>query len=359
MNNSTDEVQGNSIHLDGRARLFALLTDPGSGRAARWLGYYLDGLVVVSCGMLCFESVPAWSHTKGQRLGWFGMETFVSAHFLADLVLKLVGSPSALGYLATWPALVDVLSVAPWLGEVWQLQRPPRTGNPNKWAWMTLRVLRMLRFVRFFHVTLHSVPEMRLFGKAVRRSRLAMTFLAFYLFGAGLFFSCLYFLAETSVCRLDHGRMAWVRTKDPQELCSVQSMFDAVWLVLVTMSTVGYGDISPQTVAGRMVAGAVMITSLVFLALPVALFGANLTELVLEGRLAKRILRKQRGRRCYKRLSSFNRDKLAHLMAGMERSLEEVSKEWQQSHRRLETLQRHYNELRAALYSNEDNNIKV
>lgn len=155
-----------------------------------------------------------------------------------------------------------------------------------------LRVLRLLRFFRLSRIAYENFPDVRMFIQAVRRSKLAIAFLGMYVFGAGLFFaSCIYF-AETSECYLDGNAGVWYYGSSDargKEECSVQSMFGAWWFVLVTMTTVGYGDTNVTSAWGRILTVMIMISSLVFLALPSAIFAANLTEMYLERRLAKKL----------------------------------------------------------------------
>ena len=58
------------------------------------------------------------------------------------------------------------------------------------------------------------------------------------------------------------------------------TMPDAIWWAVVTVTTVGYGDVIPQTVAGRVVGGITMITGILMIALPVAIIGSSFAEVV-------------------------------------------------------------------------------
>lgn len=281
-------------------RLFTLLTAPGSGPRARIYSWAMDALALLSILSFCCESVPQWSQSFHQRLIYFFIESWVSLSFLLDLALKTITQPTLTAYTLSWDCLIDGLSILPWAFDLLRMGEMLRSGAPAHIHY-SLRLLRLLRFIRFFRITLGNVPQMGLFLRAVRRSGLALAFLLVYVFGAGLFFSgCLYF-AETSSCVLDRHTGLWMREESmsnarraPPQPCAIQNMFQAIWLCVVTMATVGYGDLVPVTPLGKGVATVIMVTSMIFLPLPAAIFGANLTELYLEERLSRRLERRRR-----------------------------------------------------------------
>lgn len=278
-----------SVKPSKRECIFTFLTQPHSSLRAKNYSWYLDAIVGLSILKFCFESVPDWSRTTLQRSLFFALESVVAAHLAVDFALKLSTQPTWRDYIGTWDALIDLLSLVPWAVDLYRLKAlfGSERGAAVK-HYNALRLLRLLRYIRFLRITVGNFPRMGLFVHAVRRSGLAILFLAVYVFGAGLFFSgCLYY-AETSICTLDPKTGIWMLAANPQTPCAVQNMFQAIWLCMVTMASVGYGDIVPFTALGRVILVVLMITSMIFLPLPASIFGANLTELYLEDRLVKR-----------------------------------------------------------------------
>lgn len=99
------------------------------------------------------------------------------------------------------------------------------------------------------------------------------------------------YFAETAICHYDKKAGKWLlgTEKAPsEELCTFQNIFEAAWFVMVTITTVGYGDVQLKASLAKVITVLMMICSVIGLSLPVAIFGANLTELYLERRLAKR-----------------------------------------------------------------------
>ena len=66
----------------------------------------------------------------------------------------------------------------------------------------------------------------------------------------------------------------------PMGVCQFRSIPSTFWWAIVTMTTVGYGDAVPVTVAGKVVAGATMICGIIVIALPISVLGNNFTKLM-------------------------------------------------------------------------------
>ncbi len=75
--------------------------------------------------------------------------------------------------------------------------------------------------------------------------------------------------------------------------CVVQNIVDAWWLLGVTMVTVGYGDVSPKTIGGKVVMGFAFLTILVMFPLPGALISATLVDMYNEDRQLRDELMKE------------------------------------------------------------------
>lgn len=262
-----------------RSRVYALLTGEDQSWQSRLLSYYFDALVVVSIVGLCLQTVPEWRHHLVAID--FGLETAVAAQFLMRLLLKLWSCPSAKDYLRSWDFWLDVISIVPWAVELTVLL----TGYTGRW-YAHFRLLRMLRFGRVLCCGWAKPGDMGLFLRALRRSRPAFQLLAGVGLTGFLCFAWAIWTAETHDCHLRGHRL--VRKGADSEPCALQNVFEALWMCLCTLATVGYGDYVPRTAIGMLLMSVLMMAGYVFLALPVAIFGANLTELYVEKRLRRR-----------------------------------------------------------------------
>ena len=278
---SPEQTRGPKVSF--RERLYTFLIQPGSGPWARLYSFYMELLVVISIVMLLLSTFPSINTIPKWEKAHFYTETCISASFLLDMILKIFASPGG-SYLRTWGALMDFLSIFPWFFDLTlDLLDKKRGMHPSG-----IGILRLIRFARFYRMAMGNFPEMRIFVRALKMSKVALLFLFLYVVGAGLLAAIILFYVETSGCVVDGVKKLWVLKDEPTVMCTFQNAGDAAWLVIVTMATVGYGDISPKTVIGKVIAALLMLISVVSFSLPVAIFGANLTELYLEQRLSKK-----------------------------------------------------------------------
>ncbi|MBS1811380.1 MAG: ion transporter [Acidobacteria bacterium] len=137
-----------------------------------------------------------------------------------------------------------------------------------------LRVIRMLRLLRIFRVaklTRYS-SVMRLFGRVFKdkKEELALTFML--MLGLIILVSSLMYFAEHEA--------------QPDKFPDIPS---AMWWSVVTLTTVGYGDIYPVTTLGKVLAGLSAILGVGMFALPTGILGASFVE---------EIQKQKAGRKC-------------------------------------------------------------
>jgi voltage-gated potassium channel len=123
-----------------------------------------------------------------------------------------------------------------------------------------LRVLRVLRLLRFFKLARYS-PALQTLGQVVTNERRA-------LFGALIVMMSMLLFASTVIYFLE-------REAQPENFGNVPQ---AAWWALATLTTVGYGDVVPVTVAGRMFGGIVMIFGLGMFALPIGIVATGFSQ---------------------------------------------------------------------------------
>jgi voltage-gated potassium channel len=145
-----------------------------------------------------------------------------------------------LRFVLSFPGLVDLAAILPlWL---------------SVFVASDLKILLVLRLVRFFKLTRYS-PAMRSLLDALYSERRALTGCFVILLGTALIAAALMHLAE---------RMA--------QLERFGTIPDALWWAIVTLGTIGYGDVVPVSVLGRILAGFTICAGLLMMALPVGIF---------------------------------------------------------------------------------------
>ena len=240
-----------------RRRVHAVLDGAGtSDRFGAWVHRLMVGLVVVSVGSVVLESVAEYRALYGP---WFiDIEYIAFAAFFTEYALRLWSAPDHKPYhgLSAWrarwefmtsaAAMIDLVSISPFfLG----LFIPA-----------DLRVILLLRLIRFFKLARYS-PGMRSLMAALEAERKALLASAIVLFGLVLVTASAMHLAEHAA--------------QPDKFGSIPA---AMWWAIVTLTTVGYGDVVPVTVLGRMIAGLTMVLGLMMLALPVGIIATAFAD---------------------------------------------------------------------------------
>ena len=259
-----------------RTRLHAILNRPSESREGLVVRAVTLFLIVLST--LCFvlqslSSVAGWP-------GWQAIDIFVAVVFTVEYGARLLVAPDGRGdedeqtdptpadacqarlRFAKQPmSIVDLVAIAPfWLGLL--LQFAPLVFL------QLLRALRLVRVLRLLRLAQHSA-EVRALARCFMRSLPALRMLLVFLSLELLIVGGLVFHAELGGGELD-GRSddgVWCNG-DPvngvcEEVAVFQSIPDAAWWTLVTVTTVGYGRQVPETVLGKLIACFAMLSGLI------------------------------------------------------------------------------------------------
>ncbi|XP_038623875.1 potassium voltage-gated channel subfamily A member 5-like [Tachyglossus aculeatus] len=200
---------------------------------------------------------------------FFLVETTCVVWFSFELVARFSACPSKADFSRDVMNVIDVMAIFPYfitLGT--ELGQPPPArpqssgGGPNgqpqqAMSLAILRVIRLVRVFRIFKLSRHS-KGLQILGQTLKASMRELGLLIFFLFiGVVLFSSAVYFAEADD--RDSH----------------FSSIPDAFWWAVVTMTTVGYGDMRPVTVGGKIVGSLCAIAGVLTIALPVPVIVSN------------------------------------------------------------------------------------
>ena len=215
-------------------------------RAGRLFDLVLLWSIVASVIVVMLDSVES---LRAQWHSWFLLlEWTFTGLFTLEYILRLWCSARPSGYAKSFFGLVDLMSVAPnYLSLV--------LGGSHYLA--AVRILRLMRVFRILKMA-HHVGEANLLLNALIASRRKI------------------FVFMTSVLALVcvEGTLMYVLEQaDNPRFASIPA---AVYWAVVTVTTVGYGDVVPVTVAGKVLASFMMMTGFAILAVPTGIVTAEI-----------------------------------------------------------------------------------
>jgi voltage-gated potassium channel len=208
--------------------------------------------IVLSVVAVMLESVPELQREYGTVL--YRTEWAFTLLFTVEYVLRLVCVPRPLRYARSFFGLVDLLAILPTYLSILL---------PGAQSLLVIRGLRLLRIFRVFKLA-HFLGEASVLSAALAASRhKVVVFLGTILILVTILGAAMYLI------------------EGPEN--GFTSIPLAVYWAIVTMTTVGYGDIAPQTVAGKSLASLVMILGYSILAVPTGIVTAEIVEQVQSG----------------------------------------------------------------------------
>jgi len=240
-----------------RRRIYEILERGSAGdRTSLLADRGLVALIVVNLAAVVLESVP-W---LAERYGiWFSLIEYASlVVFTVEYALRvwtavehaphrhLPAHRARLRYILSGAGIVDLVAVLPF----WFAFLLPAD----------LRVVLVLRMIRFLKITRYS-PAMRSLLDVLYRERRALFGCVVILFGTTLIAAAVMHLVEARA--------------QPDKLGTIP---DAMWWAIVTLGTIGYGDVVPITPLGKVVAAVTVFLGLVMVALPVGIIANAFAE---------------------------------------------------------------------------------
>jgi voltage-gated potassium channel len=248
-------IRARTLATNLRRRCYEVL-EGGSDRISRAVEGVIVLLILLNIVVVVFETVPSFYH-QYRRL-FVLVELGSLMVFSIEYAARIWCAPEHAPYreMSPWRArrafvispagIIDLFAILPF----WFAFTVPDA----------LRVVLVFRIIRFFKLARYS-PGMRSLLEALYAERRALSACLVIFTGATLFSAALMHIAE--------------RDAQPDKMGTLP---DAIWWAVVTLGTIGYGDVVPVTVAGKMIAGVTILTAVAMVALPVGIIATAFSE---------------------------------------------------------------------------------
>ncbi|KAG2465211.1 KCNG2 protein, partial [Polypterus senegalus] len=253
------------VHMSScRRRLRDMVENPHSGIPGKIFACLSIIFVAITAVTLCISTMPDLreEEEKGecsQRChNIFVLETVCVGWFSLEFFLRFIQTQSKCVFLRTPLNIIDIMAILPYYITliVDSLSiRKKTVGSGNNYLEKVGLVLRVLRALRIFYVmrlARHSLGLQTL-GLTVRRCTREFGLLLLFLCVAMALFSPLVFLAESEMGA-------------KQEFTSIPGCY---WWAVISMTTVGYGDMVPRSIPGQVVALSSILSGILLMAFPV------------------------------------------------------------------------------------------
>uniref|UniRef100_A0A3P8W1M1 Potassium voltage-gated channel subfamily A member 4 n=1 Tax=Cynoglossus semilaevis TaxID=244447 RepID=A0A3P8W1M1_CYNSE len=257
-----------------KRQIWLLFEYPESSSPARGIAVVSVLVIVISIVIFCLETLPEFrdekeylqpQHNSTQpdhgftpfNDPFFIVETVCIIWFSFEIIVRFFASPSKTQFFKNIMNSIDIVSILPYFITLGTDLAQHQGNGQQAMSFAILRIIRLVRVFRIFKLSRHS-KGLQILGHTLRASMRELALLIFFLvIGVILFSSAVYF-AEAD-----------------EPTSQFTSIPDAFWWAVVTMTTVGYGDMKPITVGGKIVGSLCAIAGVLTIALPVPVIVSN------------------------------------------------------------------------------------
>lgn len=221
------------------------IIESNNSNIGRGFNFFIQFLIILSVVTFSIETLPDLKQSTRDLLGV--IEIFCVVIFTIEYVARIYIAEKKLKFVFSFFGLIDLLAILPFYLSFGLDLR-------------SLRLLRMFRLFRLLKLARYN-RAMRHFGRAMLMAKeqiilfMAITMVLIYFSAVGIYY-------------FEHDAQ-------PQHFSSV---FESLWWSIITLTTVGYGDVYPITVGGRVFTFFILLIGLGIVAIPTGIISSSMTK---------------------------------------------------------------------------------
>ena len=249
---TTDSGKRRSGISELKRRVFSVIKDQSDTMAGRVFTVFMSVLILVNVAFVLFDTLshePGILKTSARPVEVVSVAIFTAEYLLrlwtADLLYpESTPARARLRYVMSGMAIVDLLSILPFY-------------LPGSLDLRILRILRLVRLVRVFKLGRYNTA-MGIVGRVLKRAAPALVSAISVIFLMVIVWAVLMYYVENDA--------------QPEQFTSA---FQGLWWAISTITTVGYGDITPVTVLGKILGAMIELSGVALVAIPTGIVSAE------------------------------------------------------------------------------------
>jgi voltage-gated potassium channel len=221
------------------------IVEINDNKLSRYFAFFIQALILVSIVTFSVETIPNLKPETKALL--YAIEVFSVSVFTIEYLLRIYVADSKPKFVFSFFGIIDLFAILPFYLSFG----------------IDLRSLRALRFLRLFRVLklVRYNKAMNHFTRAIKSAKeeillfIFITLILIYFAAVGIY----YFENEAQ----------------PEHFSSI---FDSLWWAIITLTTVGYGDVYPITIGGKVFTFIILMIGLGIVAIPTGIISSALTK---------------------------------------------------------------------------------
>jgi hypothetical protein len=272
-----------------------LMESPGSSNFAMVISWVNILVISLSCALIVLESLP---ELYGRFDYYFlACDVIFTVYFTIDYVIRLSTARRPFHWAIRFMSVVDFVATIPLYiaAAVYFIERSSLTLSVFFYGLSdllpALRFFRVLRTARALKFGRHT-QAFELILQSLQQSRSGLLMMS--LLTAITVFMCSSFIYFAERGTWDDDSREWIN--EDGEVSSYQSIPGSFYWCITTLTTVGYGDIVPITIFGRIIASATMIVGVIGIAFPITIIGNSFHKVWYESEKERQKARREASR---------------------------------------------------------------